>query len=149
MDPREDRYSRTECVYSAGPPGAGSTTEGNLIRYRNLPYVGILTDDGDELGINRGAVDIDLNRETGTGTIRGSLAIRDRMLGYFDGHFEGEYRGGMWEAQGSASGRDRNLNQILTVDAVAFDPSECPAHPDYGVAIDAAVWSIFISAADD
>ncbi len=141
-------YSLTECVYPDGP-STEPAIRGNLVRYRDLAYVGILSSNGATTGVNRGVVDIDLNQDTGVGTIKGTMAVRDDVLGEFEGRFQGNYQRGVWQGKGWATGVGRSAGKLLKVDLTAFDPSRCPTHGDYGAAMDAAEWSVVIAGSDD
>jgi len=120
------------------------SSQGTILRYRNFGYVGILTDNEHPTGTNRGVVDIDLNRETGAGTIRGTLEVRDKAMGDFDGRFDGEYERGLWRGRGWATGVGGHAGKLLKMDIEGLDPSTCPEHPDLGTAIDGARWEVVI-----
>jgi hypothetical protein len=138
-------YSLVECVYASGQPEVTHSEGGDVVHYRNYAYLGILTDDNGETGVNQGVVDIDLNRKTGTGSISGTLSIRDDVMGDFDGSFTGEYSGGLWQGQGSARGIETSIGQSLEMDLQAFPPGECVVHEQMGAAVDAAYWSVAIT----
>lgn len=141
-------YSRTECVYLSGRPEERHSEGGTVLHYRNFPYLGIFSDGSGQIGTNRGMVDIDLNQETGSGSISGTLSIRDTVMGDFDGRFSGDYTNGLWQGTGSAIGVDAALGRRLEMDLQAFDPTGCPAHADHGRAVDGAFWTVVIAGPD-
>ena len=140
-------YTRTECVYPTGMPGQRESGNPPVWHVRNFPYLGILTDgSGLVVGSNSGVVDIDLNLRTGSGSIRGTLAISDRM-GAFEGRFSGHYQDGVWQGRGSAIGTGGDTGKLFKVVLQGLDPTECPVLQSPGgplAAIDAASWDIVV-----
>ncbi|MDH3470985.1 MAG: hypothetical protein OEM94_06680 [Acidimicrobiia bacterium] len=135
-------YSRTECVFATGPPGAVEMTgkDDMIWHIRDFPYVGFLTDDGEPAGINSGLAAIDLNTKSGSGSIRGTLTVRDEVMGDFDGFFSGHYKDGEWQGRGSAGGVDDDAGKLLKVRLEGLDvEATCGAG-----ASDAARWEVEI-----
>jgi hypothetical protein len=131
-------FTRTECVFVAGAPDVNRFTgeDGKIWHVRDLPYFGALSGGG----VNTGLVAIDLNQQTGSGSIRGTLTVRDEIMGDFDGRFSGHYKDFVWQGRGSATGVGDDAGRLLKVRLQGLDPgATCGAD-----AIDAAHWDIVI-----
>jgi len=146
-DPAEKtEYTRTECVYATGAPDVREVgKDGKILHIRSFPYIGFLSDDGRPIGVNSGFAAIDLNRENGSGSIRGNLTIRDEAMGDFDGRFSGHYQDFAWEGRGSAIGVDGDSGKLFKARLEGLDP-EAACEPLGGVqpASDAALWHVVI-----
>ena len=140
-------FSRTECVYldpNEPPPSIKFNKKMTVVHYRDFSYVGVLRDDGIETGSNSGVVDVDLNLRRGTGSIRGTLAIRDQVMGDFDGRFSGNYESFAWTGRASAKGVGQDSGKLLKMSLEAISPTECPVHEEFGPARDGAIWTVSI-----
>jgi hypothetical protein len=151
--PPTTEYTRTECVLATGPPAVLERT-GNgdrVLHIRDFPYLGLLTDaSGNLTGSNSGVVDIevndiDVNPVRGTGSIRGTLAIRDAFIGDFDGTFSAPYKGGVWEGRGVATGIGDDAGKHLTLAVRGLDPVGVCGDPPPGLSwADAAAWTVLV-----
>ena len=136
-------YQRAECVTPTGGAAVNEVVDG-VLTIRDLPYLGVLTDEaGNQTGTNTGLVDLDLDRTSGKGWIRGTLTIRDTIMGDFDGTFRARYRDFAWEGRGEAQGVDEDEGKRLKMDVASFVPDEaaCGPAPQAGW-IDGAVWDV-------
>ena len=132
------QYARTECVFVAGAPDVNREVgkDDKIWHVRDLPYFGALSGGG----VNTGLVAIDLNQETGSGSIRGTLTVRDEIIGDFDGRFSGHYKDFVWQGRGSATGVGEDAGKLLKVRLQGLDPGTT-CGPG---AIDAAYWEVVI-----
>jgi hypothetical protein len=145
--PDTEEFARTECVIATGPPRVVETT-GQALHIRDFPYLGLLTDgDGTPTGTNSGFVDIDLNLKEGTGSIRGSLTVRDAFMGDFDGKFSAHYQDFAWQGRGVAKGVGDDAGKLLTMWVDGLVPSDvCGSPPIPGLDwSDAAAWDVLIT----
>jgi hypothetical protein len=142
--PQGDAFTRTECVIATGPPVVTQTgRDGHVLHIRDFPYLGSLSDGTGQPGTNSGLVDIDLNLATGTGSIRGTLTVRDEEMGDFDGRFSGHYKDGVWVGRGAAIGVNDDVGKLLKMELVGLDPVDACGPEDYWQ--DAAAWEVVIS----
>lgn len=138
-------YTRLECVYAMGAPEVSEVgKDGMILHFRGFPYLGILADNGYQHGTNEGMVAIDLNLKEGTGSIRGTLSVRDEEMGNFDGAFSGHYKDYVWEGRGAAVGIDGSAGKLLKVRLQGLDPKDCPPLLGTYPAIDAAHWEVLV-----
>jgi len=148
--PNASTFARTECVIATGPPSVVNQTghDDQILHIRGFPYLGFLTDgDGDRTGVNSGLVSIDLNTNEGTGSIRGTLQIRDAVMGDFDGSFSAHYRDFVWQGRGAATGIGDSAGKLLKMRVGGLDPvATCGDSPVPGLDwSDAGTWSVTIT----
>lgn len=143
--PAASRFALTECVIATGPPAVFERTGdgGQILHIRGFPYLGYLTDeDGNPAGTNSGLVDIDENLKEGTGSIRGTLQIRDAIFGDFDGSFSAHYQDFVWQGRGAATGVGESAGKLLKMDVAGLNPAAaCGPGIDWS---DAAAWNVTI-----
>ncbi len=143
--PDQAEFARTECVIATGPPRVVETT-GQAVHIRDFPYLGFLTDgSGTPTGTNSGFVDIDLNLAEGTGSIRGTLTVRDAVMGDFDGRFSAHYKDFAWEGRGAARGVNGHAGKLFKMRVVGLVPGDTCGPPIPGIGwSDAARWEVMI-----
>ncbi|MBT8166087.1 MAG: hypothetical protein HKO63_03100 [Acidimicrobiia bacterium] len=148
--PTTSQFTLTECVLATGPPAVFERTgnDAQVLHIRGFPYLGFLTDEGGNLtGTNSGLVSIDENLKNGTGSIRGTLQIRDAVLGDFDGSFSAHYRDFVWQGRGAATGVGESAGKLLKMQVTGLDPAAVcgdPPVPEIDWS-DAAAWSVTIT----
>lgn len=138
-------YQRTECVIATGPPAPSDPIEGVFV-VRDLPYLGVLFDEsGAQVGTNEGVVSLEQNAD-GSGWIRGTLEIRDAVMGEFDGSFAAIYENFEWAGRGEADGVGDHEGKRLTMDVRSFHPdvATCGPAPSAQGWIDGAQWDVSV-----
>ena len=146
--PTTSQFTLTECVIATGPPAVFEQTGGQVLHIRGFPYLGFLADEsGNPTGTNSGLVSIDENLNEGTGSIRGTLQIRDAVLGDFDGRFSAHYRDFVWQGRGAATGVGESAGKLLKMRVTGLDPAATCGDPPFpGIDwSDAAAWSVTIT----
>jgi hypothetical protein len=140
-------FVRTECIIATGPPLVTQTgSDDHVLHIRDFPYLGFLSEGPGQTGTNSGLVDIDLNLATGSGSIRGTLTVRDEVMGDFDGRFSGHYKDGAWVGRGAATGVNDDVGKLLKMELVGLDPEDvCGDSPSPMGWADAARWEIVIT----
>jgi hypothetical protein len=93
-------------------------TEGGRLRVRNRVFTDIVkSSDARVAGVNKPALDIDLNPVDGTGVLQGGFTLRPGSgSGAWEGRMQGQFRNGMVVATGLARGTGALAGAVMRVD---------------------------------